>query len=156
MDEGRLLTVTATPVELPEVVARDHWPVHVTIIGSFRVEAAFESVVADLLALLASHTAVFSVSLGPRDQFGPERSIPVMLAEHPLLHQLHRSLGREIKRLPGFAPCLPSHWEDGYRPHATLGSAVDVVDGDALEVKWLTIASLEGNRAQRIKAFELL
>lgn len=156
MDEGRLLTVTATPVELPEVVARDHWPVHVTIIGNFRVEAAFESVAADLLALLASHTAAFSVSLGPRDQFGAERSIPVLLAEHPLIHQLHESLGRDIKRLPGFAACLPSHWEDGYRPHATLGSAVDIVDGDALELRWLTLASLEGDRAHSMRAVELL
>lgn len=156
MDEGKLLTVTATPVELPEVVARDHWPVHVTIIGNFRVEAASESVVADLLASLASHVAAFSVSLGPRDQFGPERTMLVLLAEHPLLHQLHGSLGRDIKRVPGFAACLPSHWEDGYRPHATLGSAVDVVDGDTLELRWLTLASLEGDSAHRITAVELL
>ncbi|WP_157887712.1 2'-5' RNA ligase family protein [Frondihabitans sp. PAMC 28766] len=138
------------------MVSRDLWPVHVTILGNFRVEGALEDVVADYVASLAKHTEAFTMRLGPRAQFGSDLTIPVLLAEHSMFHEMHELLSGEVTRLPGFDACEPSHWASGYRPHATLGSAVDIDDKDMLAIKWLTLASLTGNRAQRLRSIELL
>jgi hypothetical protein len=58
---------------------------------------------------------------------------------------------------PGAVPAVVdrSHWRDGYRPHATLGPAVRLMDGDVLTIKTLTLVSLHGVRARSLFAVDL-
>lgn len=155
MEEERLLTVMATRVEVPALVQRSRWPVHVTIAGNFRVDDAHTVEVSALLESVANDIAAFDVKLGPKDRFGTERNIAVLLAEHSAFHSLHESLAAGLKQIPGFAAAESPFWESGYRPHATLGPAVSVRDGDSLSVRTLTLVSLHGNTGQRVSAVEL-
>jgi len=155
MEEERLLTVMATPVDIPAVVERTRWPVHVTVAGNFRVDEAHTVEVSALLSSVAKDVAAFDVKLGPRDRFGSERDIPVLLASHTVFHRLHESLAAGLRDMPGFAAAEPSFWGNGYLPHATLGPAVGGRDGDALSFRTLTLVSLHGNVGQRVFAVEL-
>lgn len=155
MEEERLLTVMATPVGVPAVVERTRWPVHVTVAGNFRVDEAHTIEVSALLNSVANHVTAFDIKLGPRDQFGSERNIAVLLASHPAFHRLHESLAAGLRDMPGFAAAESSFWGSGYLPHATLGPAVSVRDGDVLSFRTLTLVSLHGNIGQRVSAVEL-
>ena len=156
MNQGQLFTVNATPVKPPKVVARSQWPVHVTILGNFQLGVALgEAVLASWLSSIARPTPVLSVRLGPRAEFGADKMIPVLLAEDPSFHVMHRSLAREMGQLADFEAAEPSSWDVGYRPHATLGPAVEIAEGDVLPIRWLALWSLLGNRAERIAAFPL-
>lgn len=156
MEQGQLFTVNATPVKGPKVVARSHWPLHVTIVGNFQLAVGSgEAVLAGCLSSIARRTSVLSVRLGPRAGFGTDEKIPVLLAEHSSFGLMHRSLARELRQSVDFAAAEPSSWGVGYRPHATLGPAVDVAEGDVLAFRWLALWSLLGNRAERIAAFPL-
>lgn len=147
--------VAATPTALPRVFSRNLWPVHVTVVGNFRVDKVSDASIAQQVSERAERAAAFAVRLGPRDLFGQERNIPVLLAEHPAFQMLHDSLAREIEQLPGFAAREPNAWGEGYRPHATLGAGVEVGEGDALSIRWLTLVSLQGAVARPIRAIEL-
>lgn len=155
MEEERLLTVMATQVEVPAVVERIRWPVHVTVVGNFRVDEAHTIEISALLSSVANHVAAFDVKLGPSDRFGSGRNIPVLLASDPTFHSLHDSLAAGLRDMPGFAAVEPSFWGNGYLPHATLGPAVRVRDGDALSFRALTLVSLHGNIGQRVSTVEL-
>lgn len=155
MKDARLLTVMATPVRVAAVVERTRWPLHVTIAGNFRVDEAHTIEVSALLDSIATEVAVFEVTLGPRDRFGPERDIPVLLASHPTFHRLHQSLAAGLRDMPEFAAAEPSFWEGGYRPHATLGPAVNVRNGDTLSFTTLALVSLQGNMGRCVSAAEL-
>ena len=155
MEDEQFLAVMATPVDIPAVVERTRWPVHVTVAGNFRVDEAHTIEVSALLNSVANDVAAFGVELGPRDRFGSERNIPVFLASHPTFHLLHELLAAGLRDMPGFAAAEPSFWEGGYRPHATLGPAVSVREGDVLSFRTLTLVSLHGNLGQRVSAVEL-
>jgi 2'-5' RNA ligase len=155
MEDGQLLTVMATPIRIPAVVERTRWPVHVTIAGNFRVNEANTIEVSALLDSVATNVAAFVVKLGPKESFGPERNIPVLLALHPEFQRLHESLTERLREMQGFAAAEPSFWEGGYRPHATLGAVVDVREGDDLSLRTLTLVSLHGNIGKRIYDVEL-
>jgi 2'-5' RNA ligase len=155
MEEARLLTVMATPVEVPAMVDRSRWPVHVTIAGNFRVDGVHAPTVSARLMLVANDAAAFDVNLGPTAQFGTEHNIPVLLAEHPAFYRLHASLAIELKQLSGFTANDPSFWEDGYRPHASLGPAVNVGDGESLPIRWLTLVSLDASTGRRMSTIKL-
>lgn len=155
MGDERLLAIMATPVDVPAVVERSRWPVHVTVAGNFRIDATQFDEVAALLESAANGVAAFDVALGPADWFGAAGNIPVLLASHPTLHRLHESLAVGLKRMRGFAPAEPSFWEGGYRPHATLGPAVGVRDGDTLPLTTVTLVSLDGGLGHRVSAVEL-
>jgi 2'-5' RNA ligase len=155
MEDERLLTVMVTPVGLPVMVERTRWPVHVTVAGNFRLYKAHTNEVSALLNAVANDVAAFDVELGPRDRFGVEHNIPVLLASHPVFHSLHESLAVGLKDMPGFAPAEPSYWEGGYRPHVTLNPALGVHVGDTLSFTTLSLVSLRGSLGQRVSTVGL-
>ncbi|BDZ50235.1 hypothetical protein GCM10025867_24760 [Frondihabitans sucicola] len=156
MEADRLLVIVATPVHLPAVVERNRWPVHVTVAGNFRVDDGHDSSVATVLESVAADVGAFSVGLGPGDGFGPGRDIPVLLASHPVFHQVHQELAARLRRMPGFVAAAPSSWDGGYRPHATIGPAADVHEADVLTIRALTLVSLRGSVGQRLRAVDLV
>jgi hypothetical protein len=60
-----------------------------------------------------------------------------------------------LAQLSGFRPAEPHYWNDGYRPHATLGPAVSAQTGDLLSIKTLTLVSLLGASGRRRFAVSL-
>lgn len=155
MIEGSLFAVVATPAEVPGLIERDRWPVHVTVAGNFRVDAGQADTVAAQLVAVATHAFEFQVALGPPARFGAAQNLPVLLAEHPTFHCLHRSLSAVLMRIPGFAAAEPEFWGEGYRPHATLGAAVEVRDGDSLSIERLTLVSLQATTGRRVSTVRL-
>ena len=89
MKGAQLFTFVATPVEVPALVERTRWPVHVTIAGNFRVDAVHTLQVSTLLASVVSDIAAFDVVLGPRARFRPEQNVAVLLARHLTFHRPH-------------------------------------------------------------------
>jgi hypothetical protein len=153
--EEELFVVVATPGPVPAVVDRSHWPVHVTVAGNFRVDGSSAMAIPALLESSVHRVTAFGVRLGPLDRFGVAEDVPVLLASHPLFKRMHESLAADLAQVPGFAPAEPRHWRDGYRPHATLGPAVRLMDGDVLTIKTLTLVSLRGVRASSLFAVDL-
>ncbi|QDZ15464.1 2'-5' RNA ligase family protein [Humibacter ginsenosidimutans] len=149
------LVVLATPDALPEQVDRARWPVHVTVAGNFRVE---DAAVGDIVPIVADATASvpsFDVRLGPSARFGADGSVPVLLASHPSFVALHAALATELEKVQGFTPVEPAYRRDGYRPHATLGRAVHVREGDDLTIRTIGLFSLEGSIGLRLASFAL-
>jgi 2'-5' RNA ligase len=143
MTYARLFAVIATPVEVPTRVDRARWPVHVTLVGLFRVDVPLDEVAAHIAAA-TSDVPAFDVALGPAALFGAGEDIPVLLAEHPACHLLHESLAAGLAALAGFEPVEPAFWGSGYRPHATLGPAVAASPGEIVALDRVTLVSLEG------------
>ena len=147
--------VIATPDPVPTVVDRARWPVHVTVAGNFRVDAPAVAGIPALLESIAHDFTAFGVKLGPRDSFGPGKNVPVLLAPHPLLDQIHGSVAAELAHAAGFSPAEPDYWGGGYRPHATLGPAVAAEPGELLSIRTLTLVSLLGDSGRRLFAVHL-
>jgi 2'-5' RNA ligase len=150
-----VFAVMATPDPVPAVVDRARWPVHVTIAANFRIGAPAVAGLPGLLGSIAHNLTAFGVELGPLEQFGAGKNVPVLLASHPLLDQIHQSLNDELANLSGFLPVDPDYWGGGYRPHATLGPAVTARAGDVLSIRTLTLVSLLGDSGHRLFAFDL-
>ena len=153
--EGRLLVVVGAPHPVPAQVDRARWPVHVTIAPNFRVDRSAEGMIPALLESIAQGVTAFDVKLGPADHFGVVGDVLVLLAQHASFDQLHSGLATGLMRVPGFAPAELRHWRDGYRPHATLGPAVQVHAGETLPIRTLTLVSLRGDIGQRVSTIEL-
>lgn len=150
-----LLVVIATPAPLPAEVDRSRWPVHVTVAGNFRVDERDSAAVPHLLLTAARGIRPFEVALGPAARFGRDASIPVLLAPHPSLDAVHAALAESLSALPSFDPLEPQYWGEGYRPHASLGRAVGVADGDALPLTVLSLFALEARAGLRLAQVEL-
>lgn len=156
MKHHRLVTIMATPFEVAPTVDRRRWPVHVTLVGNFHVDPMAHDALSSDFAAVSSSIHAFEVRLGPAAKFGAANNIPVLLAEHPMFHRLHIALAARIRRLPGFAAVEPDFWEGGYRPHATLGTAVNASEGEPLKVDWITLVALEGQTARRLSSVQLI
>jgi hypothetical protein len=154
MDDRPTLTVSATPEPLPDHVDRARWPVHVTVLGNFRVDAGALPRLERRLADTSPHGPVV-VELGPPAGFGPTGAVPVLLAAHPTFRALHDQLATDARTLDGFEPVAPEFWADGYRPHATLGPAVVLRDGAVLTFRYLTLVVLDGMSAQAVRTVRL-
>ncbi|WP_460537604.1 2'-5' RNA ligase family protein [Humibacter ginsengiterrae] len=150
-----LLAVVATPEPLPEPVDRSRWPVHVTIAGNFRVDAGSVDAIPSMLRSAAETIAEFQVKLGPPEQFGPGRDIPVLLGAHASLDLLHLFLATSLSGLPDFQPQDPQYWRRGYRPHASLGPAVDVHADETLPLRVLTLVSLDARLSRSLYVVRL-
>jgi hypothetical protein len=155
MASDEQFAVIATPDPVPAVVDRALWPLHVTVAGNFRVDAPAGAAMPALLKSIADDVPAFDVQLGPLDHFGAGKNIPVLLASHPLLAQIHRSLAAELAHSTGFSPVEPEYWGDGYRAHATLGRAVNAQAGDVLRIRTLTLVSLLPDSGRRLFATDL-
>lgn len=153
--EGQFLTIMGTPRPVPALVDRVRWPIHVTMAANFHVEDATAQQIPALLEAIANETSAFEVRLGPTDRFGTNADIPVLLARHTTLDLLHASLATSLMKLPDFTAAEPQHWLEGYRPHATLGSAVRAHEGEMLWIRELTLVSLQGAIGVRLASVRL-
>ncbi|GAB3808939.1 hypothetical protein GCM10028798_35870 [Humibacter antri] len=138
-----LLVIVATPEPVPVEVDRSRWPVHVTIVGTFHVDTKPVEAIPALIERAAQSFVAFDVKLGPPERFGTAKDVPVLLAAHPSLRALHESLATALAGLSGFDAIEPPFWHAGYRPHASLGPAVRVREGDTLRLRVITLVSLE-------------
>jgi 2'-5' RNA ligase len=141
---------------VPTSVNRDAWPVHVTIASNFVVDVSEATAVSSLLESCALDLTAFAVRLGPTAFFGVNADLPVLLAPHQSFDRLHTALGTGLSRLSGFVATEPDYWFEGYRPHASLGSAVRVEEGDLLPIRTLTLVSQRGRTGTLISAINLL
>jgi len=153
--DEELFAVIATPSPVPPIVDRARWPVHVTVAGIFGVGAPGVAAIPDLLESVLHGMASFDVELGPLDRFGAGGDVPVLLAPHPLLDEIHESLAAGLGHIPGFSPVEPDYWGDGYRPHATLGPAVSATAGDMLAIRVFSLVGLHGPDGHRRFAVNL-
>lgn len=153
--EAPLLVVVGTPGPLPVHIDRARWPVHVTIASNFRVDRSAEVAIPSLLESSAEGVSSFGVKLGPGDRFGVHADVPVLLAPHPSFDRIHAALADGVMRLPGFVAAEPRHWREGYLPHATLGLAVRVKEGETLPVTTLNLVSLRATSGTRMTTIRL-
>jgi 2'-5' RNA ligase len=153
--EAPLLVVVATPDPVPGYVDRSQWPVHVTVAPNFSVDETSQRDVITLLEASARDAVPFEVALGSGARFGIAADVPVLLAPHPSLARLHEELAAGLAELRGFFAVEADYWGEGYRPHVTLGSAVQASEGDVLAIRMLTLVLLQQQTTTRIAAFEL-
>lgn len=109
-----------------------------------------EGVVRETVAL----DAPFVVHLEGRDLFGPNRDVPVLLVRPGRLDELHGRLVVVLEPLGAVAE-EPAYWREGYRPHLTLGSAVEGEEGERRVVSHLAIVRLDEETATTLSLIGL-
>lgn len=149
------LVVVATPVPLPDRFDRARWPVHVTVVPNFVVDAAAVAAVTLLVCDAVGHHPEFTVSLGPRERFGPSRDVPVLLAEDPIFHALHTAIAGSVSALPSFRPDSSEFWGPGYRPHATVVSNSGPPRSRHISITNLAVAALGDAEARTLANIRL-
>jgi hypothetical protein len=137
------IVVVASPGPLPEVIDRSHWPAHITVVSNFRADLSGIPAISHAVRATATRLPPFEVVLGPTALFGTEGDVPVLLAEHAFLHQLHESIGDAVAGTRCFQADHPAFWGSGYRPHATLGPSVGLSDAELLRITHLVVVSLQ-------------
>jgi 2'-5' RNA ligase len=140
------LVVVGTPQLLPGRFDRANWPLHVTVLPNFVVDGPAMAAVTSIVREAADRQQAFDVDLGPRAMFGPRRDVPVLLAEHPAFHALHRSLSGSVESLSGFRTDHAAFWGAGYRPHATVVCGAE--SARRISITNLAVASLAGPQAR--------
>jgi len=116
------VTLERAPTVLGFTADADRWPMHATLLQSFRIDSGVEAVAA-LVHGRAAGTGVVTAIGDHQEGFGPNRDILVtVLGDAQQLVGLHRALLADFGTLPGFAPDVPDWAGAGYRPHVTAGA----------------------------------
>ncbi len=149
-----MVAAMLSPLLAGSRVDRAAWPAHVTVVGNFRTTAGPAEVVERVTVARATERPV-EFTLGDRALFGPKADIPVLLVESDQLATLHDRLASAVRALPDFAPDVPAHWGEGYRPHLTLAPGVTAETGERHAVTSLVVMSLSPTTATVIASVEV-
>jgi 2'-5' RNA ligase len=133
--------------------SRREWPIHVTLVSPFSVDAPAEDL-ARAVASAGGDGWPLRIRFGGQAMFGARHDVPVQLAESAEVVALHERLAVLLETMPGFVARDPRHWRQGYRPHMTHVPAVAVHAGDTRELRCIALAELTGGTAIVIAAFD--
>lgn len=133
------------PLEVGASISRARWPAHVTVVTNF-VTASPVEVVEGVIRETVALDAPFVVHLEGRDLFGPNRDVPVLLVRPGRLDELHGRLVDVLEPLGAVAE-EPAYWREGFRPHLTLGPAVEAEQGRRRVVSHFAVVRLEEETA---------
>jgi hypothetical protein len=146
-DAARFAVVALLEVsEVGAVVERKRWPAHVTLVSNFVTTAPAR----DLAEVLRRHLAVdrpLVVDLGASAFFGHDETVPVRLVAPEAFSRIHEALVDALDATSRIIADEPSNWRDGYRPHLTLGPAVDPARVDGRVVREIALARLDADTA---------
>lgn len=156
MTRRPLYVIVATSDEVIGPVDRSRWPAHTTVVGNFHLEAGHGEAAARALMATLSGVRAFDVVLGPSARFGKRGDVPVLIAEHQSFHRLHAALVARLESVPGFAAVESAFWGSSYRPHVTLGTAVDARLGQLMRMEWMTLVVLDGGIGRRVSSVHLV
>jgi hypothetical protein len=111
------------------VQTRIHDPrVRFTLASNFTAIAPVDQISA-VLAEAAASAEPLKVRFGEQALFGLNLDVPVRLVDSEQAVNVHSRLAAQRQALPGFTAAEPAYWRDGYRPHLTLGPAIDPSPG---------------------------
>ncbi|KHL08383.1 2'-5' RNA ligase superfamily protein [Mumia flava] len=130
----RLVVVSFLAEQPPgQTFAPSRWPLHVTLVPPFSVEAG-TSVVADVVAETAASHRRTEVRARETAMFGRRRDVEVTVLElSDELAALHDDLVVELDALGAGVRERP-HTARGFRPHVTVRGADRVAVGDTVEI----------------------
>lgn len=119
------------------------WPLHVTLVQAFRVEARAERVVQLIDDRLRRFEPLLVTGAAIED-FGPDADIEVTVLEHsaPLVEE-HLELLADLASLPRFEPDAPAYSGSGYRPHVTACTSGSLPVGARMRLAWAAVVDMD-------------
>ena len=120
----------------------ERWPLHVTVIPSFRTRSNFVDIEK---AIGSTPSPALDVRVGGEEMFGPSGSILVNIVvdDSGALAQLHNRLLTTLEDRGGLTPDDPQHFGDGYRPHITATRQTSAEPGAIIHLNQLALVDLE-------------
>jgi hypothetical protein len=137
--------VVVCPIEPLRVGQRlpvERWPLHVTVIPSFRTRSSFLDVKTAIGSFLSS---ALDVRVGGEEMFGASGSIlvNVMVDDSGALDELHNRLLTTLEDQCGLTPDDPLHFRDGYRSHITATRQARAEPGALIHLNQLALVDME-------------
>lgn len=137
--------VVVCPIEPLRVGQRfpvERWPLHVTVIPSFRTRSSFLDIET---AIGLTPSPALDVRVGGEEMFGASGSILVNLVvdDSGALDQLHNRLLTTLEDQCGLTPDDPPHVRDGYRSHITATRQARAEQGALIHLNQLVLVDME-------------
>jgi 2'-5' RNA ligase len=127
-----------------EFVARNNWPLHITLASNFTLPYRDEEFI-NKLAEICSRFEPITVAIDGEAFFGKDQSVHVSLvAMTDELRTLHRSIV-EILEASGAVFDEPQYHLDGYRAHATIQVNSRLNSGDSVIIDSATLVDMFPN-----------
>ena len=122
----------------------NNWPIHVTLVDVFAINAEWGDLFDNLRVSLATQTAFFSTVV-VKDLFGEERSIKVNLLENTKeLQNLHDEIVNTLEKY-GVQFNSPQYTRTGFKPHSTEHIEGSLVIGDIVEFSSIALVDMFPN-----------
>jgi 2'-5' RNA ligase len=138
------VVLQADQPEVGRVAQIPDWPLHVTLLQAFRVEASADEVVRSVAENLRQVESL-KVMGAAVEYFGPSADIEVTVVEASVrLIDMHLQLLTRLSTLRGFEPDTPAYSGDGYRPHVTACSSGSLSVGASMRVSWAAVIDMDG------------
>jgi hypothetical protein len=137
--------VVVCPIEPLRVGQRfpvERWPLHVTVIPSFRTRSTFVGIET---AIESTPSPALDVRVGGEEMFGRSGSILVHIVvdDSGALAQLHNRLLTTLEDRCGLTPDDPQHFRDGYRSHITATRHARAEPGAIIHLNQLVVVDME-------------
>lgn len=138
------VVLQADQPEVGRVAQIPDWPLHVTLLQAFRVEAATDEVVRSVVGNLRQVESL-KVTGAAVEYFGPSADTEVTVVEaSERLIDMHWQLLTRLSTLRGFEPDAPAYSGDGYRPHVTACSSGSLPVAASMRVSWAAVIDMDG------------
>ena len=128
------------PLDAGSAFTLREWPLHLTVAPTFDAVSLAE--VISVLAPLSVNQPAISVRAGRSEGFGRALSRPAtVIEESECLLRLHEALCASLTRI-GAEFDHPDFTGPGYRPHVTKTRTASVQDGEAFELRQVTVVDM--------------
>lgn len=146
-------------VQVGVPLARESWPLHVTVVPGVRTTAGLDRVVG-VVRETARRVSARTATVGEPAWFGPDSDIPVDLVDGRALRPVHEDLLDALETYADAMVLEPAYNREGYRAHVTASSAGRARRGEQLTFDTIAVALLgaddRADHALPVAVFDLV
>lgn len=136
------VVLQSDPPEVGRTAELADWPLHVTVLQAFRVEARVEEVVQLVNQVLEAVDPMVVTGMAS-ERFGANADVEVTVLRHSRrVSALHRDLLRDLGALTDFRLDEPAYSGDGFRAHVTACRAGALPVGATMDLAWGAIVDM--------------
>ena len=135
------INLPLAPLRVGQLVGRSAWPLHVTLVGNFRLPAHRQDLLLDVVHRWAAASQPLLGTVRGEAVFGPDGDVHVDLVDPEDLAGPHRALATLVRDEVGGEP-LTANWFGGFRPHVSRTAAGRAAPG-RLRLPTVAVAELD-------------
>ncbi len=147
-----LYVVVAMLGASPSRFERIRWPLHVTVVSNFTLQAD-ETTVHRIIRQVAGRLRPFTVTGVESAMFGPAGDVPVRRVDSAEIVAAHRTLVAELSGLISLIE--PRYAGDGYLPHATDQRGARLGEAETRSVTSISLLRIAGPWAEIVDTYVL-